>query len=311
MRKLIKTMVKAFDILKESQEELKMELKNYRFCDKIILKNFNENFVCSFKNNFFTILIISFLCESEIERKSAVSYSKIILLLRQVVTSCDNILDNERKGLFFIDNLKNLTVENSLITLISQELLTREIDKIEKEKKISSLSFKILDELYSIAEGESLRKVSLYQEYPSSEYILDKVHREIGGKLLEIGLVVPKIVEKNIKLDKFSQGLFTIGMSLQALDDFFDMEEDFENGNINLGITKYIEKFKIEPKEIEFKRLDTEFIEEYITEVISNSCSGFDILERAGFPIDRKISRFILKKLFILRGLKEYSHYIK
>lgn len=311
MRKLIKTLTKSFNILKESQEEIRVELKNYKFYDKITIKDSNRNFVISFKSNFFTILMLSLLLESGVERKRCVSYGKIILLLRQIVTSCDNILDNERKGILFIESLKNLVVENSLITLVSQELLTKEIFRIEKEINSSSLQSKLLEKLYCIAEGESLRRVELYREYPDSNYILNKVHREIGGELLEISLTIPKIVENNLKLNKFSQGLFIIGMSLQALDDFFDMAEDFEDGNINLATSKYREEFRIEPQNIDFKKLDVKFVEKYIKDTIDEAYHGFEILEKSGFPIDRNMSRFILKKLFILRGLKDYIHYIE
>lgn len=311
MRKLIKTLTKSFNILKESQEEIRVELKNYKFYDKITIKDSNRNFVISFKSNFFTILMLSLLLESGVERKRCVSYGKIILLLRQIVTSCDNILDNERKGILFIESLKNLVVENSLITLVSQELLTKEIFRIEKEINSSSLQSKLLEKLYCIAEGESLRRVELYREYPDSNYILNKVHREIGGELLEISLTIPKIVENNLKLNKFSQGLFIIGMSLQALDDFFDMAEDFEDGNINLATAKYREEFRIEPQNIDFKKLDVKFVEKYIKDTIDEAYHGFEILEKSGFPIDRNMSRFILKKLFILRGLKDYIHYIE
>lgn len=311
MRKLIKTLTKSFNILRESQEEIRAELKNYKFYDKITLKDSNRNFVISFKSNFFTILMLSLLLESGVERKRCVSYGKIILLLRQIVTSCDNILDNERKGILFIESLKNLVVENSLITLVSQELLTKEIFRIEKEITSNSLQSKLLEKLYCIAEGESLRRVELYREYPDSNYILDKVHREIGGELLEISLTIPKIVENNLKLNKFSQGLFIIGMSLQALDDFFDMAEDFEDGNINLATSKYREEFGIEPQNIDFKKLDVKFVEKYIKDTIDEAYHGFEILEKSGFPIDRNMSKFILKKLFILRGLKDYIHYIE
>lgn len=311
MRKLIKTLTKSFNILRESQEEIRVELKNYKFYDKITLKDSNRNFVISFKSNFFTILMLSLLLESGVERKRCVSYGKIILLLRQIVTSCDNILDNERKGILFIESLKNLVVENSLITLVSQELLTKEIFRIEKEINSGSLQSKLLEKLYCIAEGESLRRVELYREYPDSNYILNKVHREIGGELLEISLTIPKIVENNLKLNKFSQGLFIIGMSLQALDDFFDMAEDFEDGNINLATSKYREEFRIEPQNIDFKKLDVKFVEKYIKDTIDEAYHGFDILEKSGFPIDRNMSKFILKKLFILRGLKDYIHYIE
>lgn len=306
---LMKNFIQSFETLKTCQKEITLELKQYNFFNELSINYSNINFITSFKKNFFTILMLSLIHESGISKTRAISYGKIIIALRQIVTSVDNILDNEKKGSIFINSLNNPLVENSFISLVFQDLLTKEILKLSPTN--TKVNIVLLEDIYSIAKGESIRKRELYKEYPSSKFILENIHSEIGGKLLEISLTIPKLVENNPKITAFSDGLFTIGMSLQALDDFFDMEEDFYNKDVNLATAKYSEKFNINEYQIDFKNINTSFTEKYLTETISTAYSGFFKLQEAGFPIDLKEIKFILKKLFILRGLKNYKHYIR
>ncbi|MGL4785389.1 MAG: hypothetical protein ACRC2Q_00685, partial [Cetobacterium sp.] len=254
----------------------------------------NINFKESFKKNFFTLLIISILLESKVSKKHIVSYSKIITYLRQIVTSTDNIIDNEDKGLIFIKSLKNKMVSNSLIMLICQNFLTKECLELNEGKDIAVK--KIFDKIYLIAMSESLRDKSQYLEYPNEKYILEKIHSGIGGELLKISLEAPLVIEENSKLREYSNGIFEIGMALQALDDFFDIEEDEESGKINLLKSALLYSEKGE----EVVR------EEYLKKVSENAYNGFKILEDNEFPINKKEAKKVLKKLFELRGLKEY-----
>ncbi|STO31036.1 Uncharacterised protein [Fusobacterium necrogenes] len=305
---LFKKFLQASDIMKECQKTVIEDFKNYSFYTELTLNYYDTNFISLFKKNFFTILMLSLINESNIPKSRVISYGKIIMFLRQIVTSIDNILDDEKKGNIFINSLNNPLVENSFISLITQELLTKEILKLNcNNKKINTI---LLEEIYSIAKGESIRKREIYNKYPSSNFILENVHKQIGGKLLEISLTIPKIIENNLKISEFSDGLFIIGMSLQALDDFFDMEEDFQNNNINLAIAKYSEIFKVTESQIDFKSIDPYFTANYLTHTINTAYSGFSKLQNAGFPINLKEVKFILKKLFILRGLENYIHYI-
>ncbi|MGL5645377.1 hypothetical protein, partial [Cetobacterium sp.] len=117
-----KLLMNAFKILGKAQNEIENDLKNFKFTKELEIDFKNINFKESFKKNFFTLLIISILLESKVSKKHIVSYGKIITYLRQIVTSTDNIIDNEDKGLIFIKNLKNKTVSNSLIMLTCQNL---------------------------------------------------------------------------------------------------------------------------------------------------------------------------------------------
>ncbi|MGL4538095.1 MAG: class 1 isoprenoid biosynthesis enzyme [Cetobacterium sp.] len=289
-----KLLMNAFKILGKAQNEIENDLKNFKFTKELEIDFKNINFKESFKKNFFTLLIISILLESKVSKKHIVSYSKIITCLRQIVTSTDNIIDNENKGLIFIKNLKNKTVSNSLIMLTCQNLLTKECLELNEGKDLAVK--KIFDKIYLIALSESLRDKAQYLEYPTEKYILEKIHSGIGGELLKISLEAPLAIEENIKLKEYSNGIFEIGMALQALDDFFDIEEDEESGKVNLLKSALLYSEKGE----EVVR------EEYLKKVSENAYNGFKILEDNEFPINKKEAKKVLKKLFELRGLKEY-----
>ncbi|MCQ8212482.1 hypothetical protein NON08_08105 [Cetobacterium somerae] len=293
-----KLLMNAFKILGKAQKEIEIELNKFKFSEEIVKDFKNLNFKESFKKNFFTLLIISLLIESKVSKKYIISYTKIIIYLRQIVTSTDNILDNENKGLIFIKKLKNNIVSNSLVMLMCQNLLTKECLEITKGN--DEAVKKIFEKIYIIAISESLRDKSQYKEYPKDKYILEEIHSGIGGELLKISLEIPLIVEENLKLKEFSKGIYEIGMSLQALDDFFDIDEDEESGKINLLKAELVYK-KIEKKDEEIK-------EEYLKKVSSNAYNGFKILENNDFPINQKEAKKVLKKLFELRGLKEYTY---
>lgn len=289
-----KLLMNAFKILGKAQNEIENDLKNFKFTKELEIDFKNINFKESFKKNFFTLLIISILLESKVSKKHIVSYSKIITYLRQIVTSTDNIIDNENKGLIFIKNLKNKTVSNSLIMLTCQNFLTKECLELNEGKDLAVK--KIFDKIYLIALSESLRDKAQYLEYPTEKYILEKIHSGIGGELLKISLEAPLAIEENTKLKEYSNGIFEIGMALQALDDFFDIEEDEESGKINLLKSALLYSEKGE----EVVR------EEYLKKVSENAYNGFKILEDNEFPINKKEAKKVLKKLFELRGLKEY-----
>lgn len=289
-----KLLMNAFKILGKAQNEIESDLKNFKFTKELEIDFKNINFKESFKKNFFTLLIISILLESKVSKKHIVSYSKIITYLRQIVTSTDNMIDNEDRGLIFIKSLKNNMVSNSLIMLICQNFLTKECLELNEGKDIAVK--KIFDKIYLVAMSESLRDKYQYLEYPNEKYILEKIHSGIGGELLKISLEAPLAIEENSKLREYSNGIFEIGMALQALDDFFDIEEDEKSGKINLlrSALLYSEK-------------DEEVVrEEYLKKVSENAYNGFKILEDNEFPINKKEAKKVLKKLFELRGLKEY-----
>lgn len=306
--RLAKLLQIAGYILKNVQKEIKEDLSKMQFGEDLYYEFGNEGYSEFFKKNFFTLLMISLLVKLNIPNEKIKSHGKIIMYLRQIITSTDNIIDNEEKGIIKIKKINNIIVKNNLLTLICQDKLTKETYLISDGD--SGLSTKILEEIYGIALSESLRDKNLYEKYPSSEYILEKIHNGIGGKLLEISLIPCKYLELTDELNKYLEGLYTIGMSLQAIDDLFDVEEDIENGKINLALAKYIED-NPEVTPSNFIKLDEEFIRCFLAGVVEKAYKGFDILREGGYPITQKDSKFLLKKLFKLRGLEEYVYIIK
>lgn len=293
--KLGKLLLDSVKSLKEIEEKMKEEILNLNISEEIEVKIDASKFKENLKKNFFTLLMLSFLFDCKIEKEKVISYGKIIIFLRQIITSTDNIIDNEEKGIIFIKNLKNRVVKNTLITLICQDLLTKECLKLSEDR---SISVKILEKIYKIAESESLRDIEQYKNYPQKEEIKEKIHSGIGGELLKFSLEVPNLIEKNEKLLGFSKGLYKIGLSLQGLDDFFDLDEDEKSGKVNL--------LKSEILYSKDKNLE-EIKDSYLKNMINTAYEGFEELEFYGYPIDKKNSRRVLKKIFELRGLKEYT----
>lgn len=306
--KLTKLLISSANILKEIHGSIKQDFSNFKFKDEIIFDFSNNGYSEIFKKNFFTLLMLSVLLESKISKEKIISYGKIIFLLRQIVTSTDNIIDVEDKGDIKFKNLTNIVVKNNFLSLMCQDLLTKECLKVSKGNL--ELSNKILEELYSIAFSESLRDSHLYTKYPDSKFILNKIHSGIGGKLLEISLVAPNYIENNQQINNFSSGLYEIGMSLQAIDDLFDIQEDIDANKINLALGKFLEE-NLNISEVKFHSLDDTFHKKFLEKIIESAYYGFSILRNNGFPISHSDSKQMLKKLFKLRGLEQYVEIIK
>lgn len=244
----------------------------------------------------------SLLIES-CERKNLIEYLKIITCIRQCVTSTDNIIDFEDKGVIFIDNTKNTVVKNILTLMISQNLLEESSINLIGDNSISK---ELLNTIYQIANSESKRDREQYLVYPSSNYIKDIIHNGIGGKLLEVALVAPELVEPSEKLEAFKKGIFKIGMALQALDDLCDIKEDIKEGKINYAVAKLLEdKWSIESLYTNIHKIKESFYKEYLDEVLKEAYKGFDCLIENGFPLQKKDVKFLLRHLFKIRGLNE------
>lgn len=306
--KLSKLLLSSANILKEIHGSIKQDFSNFKFRDELIFGFSNKGYSEIFKRNFFTLLMLSVLLESKLSKDKVISYGKIIFLLRQIVTSTDNIIDVEDKGDIKFKNLTNIIVKNNFLSLMCQDLLTKECLKVSNGNL--ELSNKILEELYSIAFSENLRDSHLYTSYPDSKFILNKIHSGIGGKLLEISLVAPNYIENNSQINNFSSGLYEIGMSLQAIDDLFDIQEDIDANKINLALGKFLEE-NIDISEADFHSLDDTFSKKFLEKIVESAYHGFFILSNNGFPISHCDAKQMLKKLFKLRGLEQYVEIIK
>ncbi len=290
----------AYRAYNKTNKLIEEDLKEFQYFNNIELKWKKENFISSFKNNFFSLLMTSLLLKS-CKKENVSDYLKVITCIRQCVTSTDNIIDNEDKGVIFIDNMNNRVVKNTLITMTSQNILEATSVKLVGD---GSISREVLNTIYRIAQAESKRDGEQYLRYPSSEYVRDVIHSGIGGELLEIAMVAPNLNEPSKKLENFSKGLFEIGMALQALDDLCDIDEDIKEKKINYAAAKLIESgYKLSQLENSTYEIRDEFNSEYLDEVLTRAYKGFDYLIENGFPLKKEDVRFLLKHLFKIRGL--------
>ncbi|MGL4567758.1 MAG: hypothetical protein ACRCU6_04435 [Fusobacteriaceae bacterium] len=286
-----------------AEREVERSFEKYSFKDKMIFSGPKKSFADNFKKNFFSILMTSILHECLDEDEKVRSYGKIIAYLRGVITATDNMIDNENKGNILLKEPKSLIVRNSLLLLMLQQELTLEIQSISPGKNAGEIFTKI----FNIAQAESLREESQYAEYPTVDYILQEIHRGIGGELLDLSLEVPKSVEKNEKLKIYAQGLFEIGMSLQALDDICDIKEDIESEKVNYAVSYLIYNFNLKKEEVIKKIEFEEEVETLFTPLldlcIERAVHGFSIMKSAGYPIGRTDTLKLLEMLFQIRGL--------
>lgn len=297
-KEIIRLVLASLKILKQIETEIKKEVEIFDI-KKQNFEKLNEKF----SKNFFTILMITFMKNSSIDNEKIRIYTKIIFYLRQIITSTDNIVDNENKGIFFLknDEIGNLSLKNTFLNLVFQDLLTKECLKLRNiDENISSL---LLKKIYIIAKSEDLRELNIYKKYPSYEYIFNTIHSRIGGELLKLGLEVPLKIEKNYTLKMYVDGIYKIGLALQAFDDFVDLDEDNQNNKINLYQAMLYEN-------IDFPINKNEIAERYLKNAINMSYDGFKILKENNYPLNSLEEKKLLKKLFELRGLEKFIYLI-
>lgn len=303
--KLLMLFQKSGKIFLEIEKEIEESFEKYSFKDKVIFGSHKKSFTENFKKNFFSILMISILHECLTDKEKVISYGKVIAYLRGIITATDNMIDNENKGNINLKEPKSLIVRNSLLLLILQQELTLEIKNISLEKN----SGEIFDKIFNIAQAESLREESQSEEYPQVDYILDRIHSGIGGELLDLSLEVPKSIEKNEKLETYAQGLFEIGMALQALDDICDIEEDMKSEKVNYATSYLIYNLNWKKESILKKLERGEEIEDELVPLldlsIDRAVKGFSIMKSAGYPIGKTDTIKLLEVLFQIRGLEK------
>ena len=170
-RNLIKDSYKTYI---KAENSIKKRIELFSYSKEISFVSTEGNFLESYKKNFFTFLMISILKHSKIEEERLVKYGEIIICLRTIITCTDNIIDNEKKGVVFLTNIKNTIVNNTLLLMTFQNILTN-ISK-ELTTEIDSINF-ILDKIHFVAKSEGLRDRNLYDSYPNSEFLIKEMAR--------------------------------------------------------------------------------------------------------------------------------------
>ncbi|WP_372714429.1 hypothetical protein, partial [Ilyobacter sp.] len=162
-----------FELLK-IEKEMKSEMKKLDFSKEFYFSGKKMEFLESFKQNFFTLLILSILKQSGIKGKNLTEYGKVIYCLRAVITCTDNIIDNENKGVLFLKTPKNAVVNNVLLLMVCQNILIITLKNLGDDK--GEVSRVILEKIHRVAESEGLRDEGLYKKYPAPQEIVEKIH---------------------------------------------------------------------------------------------------------------------------------------
>lgn len=281
--------------------EVEIDISKSSFYKDIEIKK--SSIKNNIKKNFFTLFMISLIEFLDIKAENKIKYGQCIFYLRGIITCTDNIIDNEKKGAIFLNGISEHITENTLLMLLLYKNLEKILNDLDEEK--IDVSSKVLGVIHTIAKSEGLRDCSLYDIYPSYRYIFNEIHSGIGGELLKIGLIAPKYLEKDYKIDVCLDSLYKLGLSLQGLDDLCDMKEDYESRKINLGIAFFMEKYKIKEKEAsDIDIFKDQFTEEYLKEILEYALESFKNLENIGYPVNRKLGIKILESLFEIRELK-------
>jgi len=270
-----------------------------------------------FERNFFSILMLSIFQNLDIDENKIINYGLSLHSLRGIVTASDNIIDNENKGFVDIHILKNRILKNSMLSIICQNILNNNIDKLAKTpKEKNSMIYSYTNALYQVALGESKRE--LKDSIESPDKIIEDIHKKIGGELLQLAFVLPMIADNSKNLSKAREGIFEIGIALQILDDLCDLKEDLleEKKNYLFSHILYHNNISFNElvnlsKEDEFLK-DSRFEKSYhegIILSIDKALKGFSLLKESGYPINSKESKYILEFMFNNRGLNSSWEY--
>jgi geranylgeranyl pyrophosphate synthase len=271
-----------------------------------------------FERNFFSILFLSIFISLDIPLNRRIRYGVILHCLRTIVTSADNILDQEKNGAVLLEeNRSNPVLKNILLTLMSQTVICQTIrEMVDTAAEAGRIESTLLDCMDSIAAGESMTSMQGRDEIPSPDELIRNVHEKIGGELLRLALVVPLEIEVTLRepLQLMEKGILAIGVALQMLDDVVDLEEDLHAEKTNLLASWIVHQVHEmtwpQLHELEasgqfpaerFERLRMDLI----NAAIEKALGGFDYLAQTGYPVKRNQARSILKIMFRLRGLEK------
>ena len=277
------------------------------------------------QRHFFSSLFLSIYQALGIDRERRVFYGVINHCLRGLVTGTDNLLDDEYKELLPLAFPERANrVKSIMHILLFDRILEAVVDRAARQGVIARLQVeKVHRELFRalvpIGAEEAQEEGGVDDILPPAE-ILSSVHRYKGGKLLCLSLVAPLFLETEHRrrLQLAENGIYSIGMALQVIDDLTDFYEDLRVRHHNYLVSWVACK----GSEAERKALDLALqerggsgpaIEELfpdslrlvLEQAVGEALKGFDLLAQAGFWLDRPGAMTLIRALFHLRGVRQ------
>ena len=275
------------------------------------------------QRNFFSILFLSIYQSLGISREKCFFYGIINHCLRGLVTGTDNLLDNEYKEMlrlnFPVEAQKFKSVMHILLfdRFLFETIRTATTDKLIPEALEAELNQQLFAAMVPIGAEEAGEEGGVKTILSPTE-ILQSVHMYKGGHLLCLAFVAPALVETGQaeRVELARQGIYSIGMALQVIDDLTDLYEDIQNRNHNYLLSAIHFKGTLpeqqaleqilagtrqeQPVDQLFPATTTLVMERAIGEALA----GFQRLEQAGYWLDRHRAMTLIRFIFTIRGVK-------
>lgn len=276
------------------------------------------------QRHFFSTLFLAIYRALGIPEERRLFYGVINHCLRGIVTGADNLLDDEYKEMLPLAFPDKATRFKSIMhILLFERFLHESIDELShaggiERQAATDLHRAIFAAIVPIGAQEAGEEGGI-AAILSPRDILDSVHMFKGGNLLCLAFVAPSLLERD-KADRIElarQGVFSIGLALQVIDDLTDFYQDIAQGNHNYLVSSVRFNGPVEERD----RLDAaladpaaggppieesypETVRVVMEEAIGEALKGFSLLHRAGFWLDPDMGRTLIRHLFRLRGVK-------
>ena len=276
------------------------------------------------QRNFFSILFLSLYRALDIPFERRIFYGMINHSIRGIVTGTDNLLDDEYKEMLPLDFPEGaIRFKSVMHILLFDRFLFTILDSAEADGLIGrdekhAVQKSIFRAMVPIGEEEASEERGIDALLPPSE-ILSSVHMYKGGNLLRLAFVAPLILEKDLKkrLDLVDGGIYSIGLSLQVIDDLTDFYEDIRRHKHNYLVSSiFYEGTTEEKKRLEaamtpgetgspaVEHIYPDSVSRVMERAIGEAMKGFSLLEEGGFWFDRKQTMNVVRYLFHVRGVR-------
>lgn len=259
------------------------------------------------KTNVFSILFLAIYGALGIPPARRKFYGAVNSCVRGIVTATDNILDNEDKALLPLPLPSGAKRFKSVMSaLLYDRVLDGLADDHGPEKK-AAFQRELASALYTIGEVEAEEEVGLKKVAPAGE-IVRRVHARRGGNLLKLAFIAPSVYEKENRdaLEKAAEGVHSIGMALQMVDDVVDLAEDARGLKNNYLLSRLLsEKFGHGIALGGWKALAgvrPGLVGEAVDIAVADALAGFRTLHSLGFGLDEAAAKKFIATLFELRG---------
>ncbi len=272
------------------------------------------------QKNFFSILFLAIYRAIGIPDRRRLFYGCVNHCLRGIVTGADNLLDNEYKEMLPLAFPATATRFKSVMHILLFDRFLNKLALHRSEFGIAGDADQLQDALFRaivpIGAEEATEEGGIDTILPP-ETILSSVHMYKGGRLLCLAFVAPRLLEGELAepLAVAEQGVYSIGMALQVIDDLTDFYEDIRAANHNYLVSTIAHRGPTEERDFLERVLAAKNgppVEEacpvsvgmVMAEAVGEALDGFARLEEAGFWLDRAQAVGLIRQLFVLRGVR-------